>query len=115
MLISEVLPKNFKIKYDLINKVLKKKEVSNLIDMVYRHCGQKDTVLFADAIKELGFYHAYKAGISFGKDDMIIPEAKKTLVSKTSAEVKIFESSIVMVVNIKKNITRLIRSWISVY
>ena len=84
MLISEVLPKNYKIKYDLINKVLKKKEVSNLIDMVYRHCGQKETVIFSDRLMKIGFTEACKAGISFGKDDMIIPEAKKTLVNKTS-------------------------------
>ena len=92
MLISEVLPKNYKIKYDLINKVLKKKEVSNLIDMVYRHCGQKETVIFSDRLMKIGFTEACKAGISFGKDDMIIPEAKKTLVNKTSDEVKVYES-----------------------
>ncbi len=94
MLISEVLPKNYKIKYDLINKVLKKKEVSNLIDMVYRHCGQKETVIFSDRLMKIGFTEACKAGISFGKDDMIIPEAKKTLVNKTSDEVKVYESHI---------------------
>ena len=47
-----------------------------MIDEVYRHTGQKETVLFADAIMALGFRHAFKAGISFGKDDMIIPDAK---------------------------------------
>ena len=47
-----------------------------MIDQVYRHTGQKDTVLFADAIMSLGFRHAFKAGISFGKDDMIIPDSK---------------------------------------
>jgi DNA-directed RNA polymerase subunit beta' len=47
-----------------------------VIDQVYRHTGQKDTVLFADAIMSLGFRHAFKAGISFGKDDMVIPASK---------------------------------------
>ena len=44
-----------------------------MIDTVYRHCGQKDTVIFCDRIMALGFYHAFKAGISFGKDDMVVP------------------------------------------
>ena len=89
MLISEILPKNYKIKYDLINRVLKKKEVSNLIDMVYRHCGQKETVIFSDRLMKIGFTEACKAGISFGKDDMISPEEKKTIVNTTSTLVKV--------------------------
>ena len=91
MLIAEILPRNFNIKYDLINRTLKKKEVSNLIDMVYRHCGQKETVIFSDRLMKIGFNEACKAGISFGKDDMIIPEAKKSMVNKTSNLVKEYE------------------------
>ena len=45
-----------------------------MIDTVYRHCGQKETVIFCDRIMALGFHHAFKAGISFGKDDMVVPE-----------------------------------------
>ena len=48
LLISEVLPKNKRVAFDLINKVLSKKELAGLIDIVYRFCGQKDTVIFAD-------------------------------------------------------------------
>ena len=44
--------------------------------MVYRHCGQKETVIFCDRMMAMGFGHATKAGISFGKDDLVIPEAK---------------------------------------
>ena len=51
-----------------------KSEISAMIDTVYRHCGQKETVIFCDRIMGLGFYKAFKAGISFGKDDMVIPE-----------------------------------------
>jgi DNA-directed RNA polymerase subunit beta' len=86
-----LLPKNKNLKFSLINKVLAKKDLSELIDVVYRYCGQKDTVLFADAIKALGFYHAYKAGISFGKDDMIIPDTKKSLIAETSLQIEKFE------------------------
>ena len=91
MLIAEILPKNNKIKFNLINKVLKKKEVSNLIDMVYRYCGQKETVIFSDRLMKIGFNEACKAGISFGKDDMIIPEAKKKFVDETEKLVKEYE------------------------
>ncbi|QDH16485.1 DNA-directed RNA polymerase subunit beta' [Swingsia samuiensis] len=90
-LIARILPKHSDISFALINKQLTKKNVSDVIDTVYRHCGQKEAVIFCDRLMELGFRHAARAGISFGKDDMIIPEAKKTLVAKTSEEVKEFE------------------------
>ena len=96
MLIAEILPKHNKIKYDLINKVLKKKEVSSLIDMVYRHCGQKETVIFSDRLMKIGFTEACKAGISFGKDDMIIPSTKKNFVENTEKLVKEYENNTVM-------------------
>ncbi|MEY4054966.1 MAG: DNA-directed polymerase subunit beta, partial [Pseudomonadota bacterium] len=77
--------------FDVINKVLTKKEIGDVIDQVYRHTGQKDTVLFADAIMALGFRHAFKAGISFGKDDMIIPDSKDALVAETKELVADYE------------------------
>ena len=76
-LLSETLPKNHKIKFSLINRLLTKKAVSEIIDIVYRYCGQKETVIFCDRIKDLGFKHAFKAGISFGKNDLIIPKKRK--------------------------------------
>ena len=91
MLIGECLPKNHKVPFDIINRLLTKKDVGDVIDEVYRHTGQKDTVLFADAIMTLGFRHAFKAGISFGKDDMIIPDAKEGLVAETKALVTDYE------------------------
>ena len=54
-----------------------------MIDAVYRHTGQKETVIFCDRIMQLGFTQACKAGISFGKDDMVIPETKAKLVAET--------------------------------
>ncbi len=91
LLISEVLPYHKKIPFSFINRILNKKEVAGLIDNVYRFCGQKDTVIFADKLMSLGFNHACKAGISFGKDDMIIPEAKKDLVDETRKLIKQYE------------------------
>ena len=91
LLLGETLPKSHKVPFETINRLLTKKEIGDVIDTVYRHTGQKETVLFADAIMALGFRHAFQAGISFGKDDMVIPAAKAVLVDKTKAEVKDFE------------------------
>ena len=89
--LAEYLPKHELIPYSVVNKVLTKKEIGKLIDVVYRHAGQKATVIFADKMMGLGFSEACKAGISFGKDDMIIPDAKYKLVGETEDLVKDFE------------------------
>jgi DNA-directed RNA polymerase subunit beta' len=91
MLLGECLPKSHKVPFDTINRLLTKKEIGDVIDQVYRHTGQKDTVLFADAIMGLGFKHACHAGISFGKDDMIIPATKDGLIEETRTLVRDFE------------------------
>ncbi len=91
MLIAQYLPKNNNVPFKFINKLMTKKEISKLLDVVYRHCGQKDTVIFADKIMSLGFGHACRAGISFGKDDMIIPKSKEKHLDDTMKEVKQFE------------------------
>ena len=89
--IAQLLPKNPNLPFTVINKLMTKKEVQSVIDQVYRHCGQKDTVIFADHLMTLGFGHACRAGISFGKDDLIIPDAKHELVDAAHSEVKEFE------------------------
>ncbi|MGD8326538.1 MAG: DNA-directed RNA polymerase subunit beta' [Sphingomonadales bacterium] len=91
MILAGLLPKHPKLKVDIINRLLTKKDISDVIDQVYRHCGQKETVLFADGIMALGFGHACNAGISFGKDDMVIPFEKEPLVEETRALVKEYE------------------------
>jgi DNA-directed RNA polymerase subunit beta' len=91
MLLSEILPHHPAIGFDLINTLLTKKEISNVIDQVYRHAGQKETVIFCDRLMTLGFTQACKAGISFGKDDLIIPEAKRLLVAEAQDQVKQYE------------------------
>ena len=91
ILISQELPNNENITFDIVNKLLTKKEISRMIDNVYRHCGQKETVIFCDHIMKLGFEHACKSGISFGKDDMIIPEEKENLIQETNELTKEFE------------------------
>jgi DNA-directed RNA polymerase subunit beta' len=91
MLIAQILPKHPNVPFTLINKQLTKKNVSDVIDAVYRHCGQKECVIFADRMMGLGFKHAAMAGISFGKDDLIIPDTKAEMILKTQGEVREFE------------------------
>ena len=91
MLIWNLIPKHKGLTINLVNRLIGKKEISELIDTVYRYCGQKETVIFADQVMALGFHYAYKAGISFGKDDMIIPETKEKLVSETAGQIEKYE------------------------
>ena len=91
MIIGELLPKNVNVPFETANQEMTKKNISKMIDTVYRHCGQKETVIFCDRIMQLGFTHACTAGISFGKDDMLIPDAKETLVAETEALAKEYE------------------------
>ncbi len=91
MIIGELLPKNVNVPFDIANQEMTKKNISKMIDTVYRHCGQKETVIFCDRIMALGFAHACRAGISFGKDDMVIPDTKHKLVADTEAQAKEYE------------------------
>ncbi len=90
-LLANLLPKNQNIKFTLVDKLLTKKNVSEVIDTIFRYCGQKETVIFCDRIKTLGFKHAFKAGISFGKDDLIIPKTKENLINDTKKKIEEYE------------------------
>ena len=89
--LGSLLPLNAKAPFELVNRLLRKKEVQQIIDTVYRYCGQKESVIFCDHIMTMGFREAFKAGISFGKDDMLIPDTKWPLVEETRGQVKDFE------------------------
>jgi len=91
LMLGEILPTNKNISFKLVNKTMTKKDISGVIDIVYRHRGQKATVIFADKLMELGFKHACLSGISFGMDDMVVPKTKDMHINTTSAEVKEFE------------------------
>jgi DNA-directed RNA polymerase subunit beta' len=91
VLMTDILPKTDLLGFEMVNKPLTKKEITNVIDQVYRHCGQKETVIFCDRLMGLGFHQAFKAGISFGKDDLIVPAAKAELVASAQEKVKEFE------------------------
>ncbi len=89
--LGALLPLNAKAPFELVNRLLRKKEVQTVIDTVYRYCGQKESVIFCDQIMGMGFREAYKAGISFGKDDMLIPDEKWDIVNGVRDQVKEFE------------------------
>ncbi len=89
--LGNLLPLNAKAPFELVNRLLRKKDVQNVIDTVYRYCGQKESVIFCDQIMGMGFREAFKAGISFGKDDMLIPENKWDIVGEVRDQVKEFE------------------------
>jgi DNA-directed RNA polymerase subunit beta' len=91
VLLYNVLPKTMKQDFEIVNKAMTKKAVTNLIDTVYRNCGQKETVMFCDRIMSLGFKNACYAGISIGKDDMIIPEGKQQHIAESLDKVKKLE------------------------
>ncbi|MCH2550488.1 MAG: DNA-directed RNA polymerase subunit beta', partial [Alphaproteobacteria bacterium] len=91
LLLGRILPQHPQVPFDVVNRLLTKREVSEVIDLVYRHCGQKETVIFADHMMSLGYRCACNAGISFGKDDLIIPDLKSRFVEDTTGRVKEFE------------------------
>jgi len=91
VIMSQLLPKSNSLDFKLLNKEMTKKNISGAIDSVYRYCGQKATVIFADRLMELGFKHACSSGISFGMDDMVVPAAKSKFIGETTGLVNEFE------------------------
>ena len=89
-LLSEILPDG--MPFELINRVLKKKAISELINACYRRVGLKATVIFADQLMYTGFAYATRAAVSFGMDDMIIPAEKAEIIGQSEAEVKAIQT-----------------------
>ena len=92
-LLSEILPKG--LPFSNINKALKKKEISKLINVSFRKCGLKETVVFADKLLQSGFRLATRAGISICIDDMLIPKEKPSIIARAQKEVKEIEQQYV--------------------
>jgi len=88
-MLSEILPKG--LSFDLMNKALKKKEISRLINASFRRCGLRDTVIFADQLMQNGFRLATRAGISISIDDMLVPPQKQGILEAAETEVKEIE------------------------
>ena len=92
-LLSEILPKG--LAFDNLNKALKKKEISRLINTSFRKCGLKETVVFADKLLQYGFRLATRAGISIAIDDMLVPHEKHAIIAASEKEVKDIEQQYV--------------------
>ena len=86
ILLRDILPEG--LPFELVNKVMDKKALSVLIDVAYRICGNKATVILADRLRNIGFEYATRAGISICMDDMEIPKAKEKLIGAAQAEVE---------------------------
>jgi DNA-directed RNA polymerase subunit beta' len=89
-LLSDILPEG--LPFELINRDLKKKAISELINACYRRIGLKATVIFADQLMYTGFAYAARAGISIGVDDMVAPAEKAGIIAESEAEVKAIQS-----------------------
>ena len=89
VLLYEIVPSM--IPFKEINRVMKKKELANLIDISFRLAGNKDTVILADRLKDMGFRHATKAGISISIKDMVIPPSKEQLLKQAHDDVREIE------------------------
>ena len=86
IILSEIIPEG--IPFEVINRVMNKKELANLIDHCYRFCGNKQTVIISDRLKDLGYQYATQAGISISISDMIVPKRKKALITEAEREVE---------------------------
>ncbi|TMH52729.1 MAG: DNA-directed RNA polymerase subunit beta' [Betaproteobacteria bacterium] len=89
-LLSEILPVG--LPFETINKPLKKKEISRIINASFRRCGLRETVIFADKLMQAGYSLATRGGISFAADDMLIPAEKHSIIEKSEKEVKEIEA-----------------------
>jgi DNA-directed RNA polymerase subunit beta' len=85
VLMYDIVPK--RIPFDAINKVMDKKQLQSLIDLTYRLCGEKETVLLADRVRSMGYGNATRAGISIALDNMVIPQKKQELLERATREV----------------------------
>ena len=86
VLLYEVVPKE--VPFEYVNKVMKKKDLAELIDITYRNCGQKATVILADQLKNTGFQFATISGISICIDDMVIPFNKKAILERAEGDLE---------------------------
>lgn len=91
MILWQLVPKHHEIEFSLINRLITNKESATILEKVYSVCGAKSTVILADKLKDIGFLYSTKSGISYGKDDLLVPTKKKEIVDETRAVVSEYE------------------------
>ena len=87
----EVLGKDPAISFEIVNHVMDKKRLRDLVDYIYRNLGPKATVILSDRLKDLGYKYSTQGGLSISIDAMITPESKHTILK--SAENQVAEIS----------------------
>ena len=85
--VGDLLPDHHRLPFLLVNRLLTKADISDIIARVYKYCGEKETVFLCDKLMNLGFYYACLSGISFCRDDMLVPEKKASLVKSAQEKV----------------------------
>ncbi len=90
LMLYKIVPKHPNIPFSVINNVLGSSEISHLIELVHRYCGQEKAVQFSDDLMQLGFKYATSSGSSFGKNDMVIPQSKHEHIGAAEKEVSKF-------------------------
>ena len=92
MILGELLPKNPGLPFDLVNQPMGRKQIEILLSTTYENCGDKDMIMLADSLKNIGFEQAAKSGISIGFDDIVIPEEKQQMISDAEKQAEEIES-----------------------
>ncbi len=91
MLFMRICPRHAELKEEWINRVLNGKSLSFLLDKIFTFCGAPEVVEFVDNVKALGFWWLTKSGMSIGKDDLLIPDQKESLIAETREKVDLYE------------------------
>ncbi len=91
MILWQIFPQHAEIDFSLVNRLITNKESASIVQKIYSVCGQKSTVIFADKLKDLGYLYSTKSGVSYGKDDLVIPPQKKDIVNSTKKVVAEYE------------------------
>ena len=91
VLLHNIIPKSPELNFALLNKSLDQKDLIEIVALSYRYCGQKKTVRLLEQMQQLGLEWAFKSGISFGKDDMLIPGIKEDYIANAEAKVREYE------------------------
>ncbi len=84
MILGQLLPQSDNMPFDLVNKVMGKKEIESLLATTYERCGDKAMIILADSLKNTGFEQAARSGISIGFDDIVIPVEKKSMIEEAN-------------------------------
>jgi DNA-directed RNA polymerase subunit beta' len=112
MILWQALPEHPEIEFSLINRLLTNKEVGAVVEKVYHVCGQKSAVIFLDKLKNIGFLYSTKSGVSFGKDDLVVPDQKRDIVNAAKKAVAEYEKQYMDgLITAKERYNKVVDAW----